>query len=108
MMMEPQFPDAPSRDGGQRDAQGIVWYYGHGMLGHSGGDPGATNPHSPTTLSSLLCRACAGVSTYMGFVPEGPEAGTGIVMLSNLSNGDVVAGGGSVCEQALLELAKGL
>ena len=45
----------------------------------------------------------------MGFVPEGPEAGTGIVMLSNLSNGgDVVAGGGSVCEQALLELAKGL
>ena len=44
----------------------------------------------------------------MGFVPEGPEAGTGIVMLSNLSNGDVVAGGGSVCEQALLELAKAL
>ena len=41
MMMEPQFPDAPSQDDGQRGAQGIVWYYGHGMLGHSGGDPGA-------------------------------------------------------------------
>ena len=77
------------------------------------GTPAATpvrthRPLASATLSSLLCRACAGVSTYMGFVPEGQEAGTGIVMLSNLSNGDVVAGGGSVCEQALLELAKAL
>ena len=114
LMMEPQFTDAPSHDAerGTRD-QAMVWHCEcgrpcsasrdsrlvltqlllsradtNGFLGHSGGDPG--------------------VSTYMGFVPDGEEQGTGIVMLSTLSSDEVTANGGSLAEQALREYAKSL